>query len=154
MPRSGSHIVNGALLAAIVTVGVLHGRWGLTAGALAVTAFLYATAWLVGRYPNASNAPNQAKYDALPPADKRRVMAAVQRWLSWETAGILTVLLGLQLLGTAVPAGSAWQNLVLVGVLGFAVLSTAAAPFLIWRVQRLIDALHAEQAETPRRSQS
>lgn len=141
MPRSWSHLINAALLILIATSGVVYERWALAAGGWGVAALMYATAWVVGRYPDRASAPNQAKYDALPTAAKQRVMAAVQRWLGWETAGLLTVVGALQWLPYTV-ASSFSEPLVLIGVIGFTLLSTATAPFLIWRVEQLVDALH------------
>jgi hypothetical protein len=69
-------------------------------------------------------------------------MGVMQRWVCWETAGILAVIAGVQMLSSASALSSTQETLILVGVLGFTVLSTGAVPFLIWRVQATVDALH------------
>lgn len=142
MPRSWSHLVNLALVAWIVVNGVLNSQWTFALGGVATAALLYATIWLIGQYPEHANAPHQEKYDALPRTDKQRVMGVMQRWVCWETAGILAVIAGVQMLSSASALSSTQETLILVGVLGFTVLSTGAVPFLIWRVQATVDALH------------
>lgn len=42
--------------------------------ALGVTAVIYGCAWIVGKNPSSVNVPNQQRYDALDPTDKRRVV--------------------------------------------------------------------------------
>jgi len=142
MLRSWSHLVNLALVIGLVVSAVRNGGWAFAAGGVAAAALLYATVWLIGRYPEYSNAPNQDKYDALPRAAKQRVLAVMQRWVCWETAGILTVIAGVQQLSQGEPAGSASETTVLLVVLGFTLLSTGAVPFLIWRVNALVETLH------------
>lgn len=144
MPRSWSHLVNLALLIGLIAYGLPGGGWTFTAGGIAAAALLYATIWLIGRYPEHANAPHQEKYDALPRAAKQRVMAVMQRWVCWETAGILTVIAGVQQLSQSGPPGGASEMTILLVVFGFMVLSTAAVPFLIWRVQAVVDALYEQ----------
>lgn len=142
MLRSWSHLVNLALLIWLLVNGVPRGGWTFAAGGVAAAALLYATVWLIGQYPESANAPNQDKYDALPRAAKQRVLAVMQRWVCWETAGILTVVAGVQQLSQSGPAGGANEATILLVVLGFTLLSTAAVPFLIWRVSAMVEALH------------
>lgn len=147
MPRSWSHVINLALLVGLAANGIRGGLWTFVAGGMATAALLYATIWLIGRYPEHANAPNQEKYDALPRAAKQHVMALMQRWVCWETAGILALIAGIHWLSSS-PAGSPRETLVLVAVLIFTVVSTGAVPFLIWRVQAAVDVLY-EQAQPP-----
>lgn len=154
MPRSVAHFVNAMLLVLLVASGISLASRSILFGGLAVTALMYGAAWLVrwlaDRYPKYVNAPNQARYDVLPRPDKQRVMAVVQRWIYWETAGLLTVLLALQWIdGYLALSGSERETYVLVGVLGFALLSTGAGPFLIWRVSATIDELHDQEDAQP-----
>ncbi|NBB72119.1 MAG: hypothetical protein GVY35_00400 [Bacteroidetes bacterium] len=149
MPRSWSHVVNLALLIGLIAYGLPGGGWMVAAGGMAATALLYATIWLIGRYPEHANAPNQEKYDALPRAAKQRVMAVMQRWVGWETAGILAVIASVQQLSRAGPSGGASETTILLVVFGFTVLSTAAVPFLIWRVQATVNTLY-EQTQSSR----
>jgi hypothetical protein len=142
MLRSWSHLVNLALLIWLIVSGVQHGGWMFAAGGVAAAALLYATVWLIGQYPEYSNAPNQDKYDALPRVAKQRVLAVMQRWVCWETAGILTVIAGVQQLSQGGPANGANETTILLVVLGFTLLSTVAVPFLIWRVSAMVDTLH------------
>ena len=141
MPRSWSHLVNLALLIGLLAYGLPGSGWTFAAGGVAAAALLYATVWLIGQYPEHANAPNQDKYDALPRAAKQRAVAVIQRWVCWETAGILAVVASVQQLSRTGPAGANETPILLV-VLTFTLLSTAAVPFLIWRVHNMVDALH------------
>ena len=142
MLRSWSHLVNLALIIWLIYNSLHTGGWTYAAGGLAAVALLYATVWLIGQYPEYANAPNQDKYDALPRAAKQRVLAVMQRWVCWETGGILTVIAGVQQLNQPGPAGGASEATILLLVLGFTLLSTAAVPFLIWRVNAIVEALY------------
>ncbi len=148
MLRSWSHLVNLALVIGLVVSDVQSGGWTFAAGGVAAAALLYATVWLIGQYPDHANAPNQDKYDALPRAAKQRVLAVMQRWVCWETAGILTVIAGVQQLSQGGPVGGASETTILLVVLGFTLLSTAAVPFLIWRVNAMVETLHDQMADS------
>lgn len=52
---------------------------------------VYASAWLIGQAPEATNVPNRAQYEQRPAAETRAVTTGAQRAVYWMVAPLLVV---------------------------------------------------------------
>ncbi len=138
MPFTVAHLLNLGLMGVLLATAPLASLAVRVAGAMALV--LYGTAWSLQFVPPRwMNTPDPDAFRALNADAQRRVVQVVQRWICWETAGLLAVLCGAYALANHdVRPDVPWT---VVGLAGFSLLSSATLPVLFWRVQRTIDAL-------------
>lgn len=129
-------------------------HWFLLPGiSLATVALLYGCAWWTGARLEQNTVPNQARYDALPAASKRRVAALGQQALYWIATSMIVLFAALQV-GTyevATARSEALPSYVMAVVILTIAVSLLSGPVLIWLSQRRIEQL-SEKAE--RRAQT
>jgi len=126
-------------------------RWLLLPTIATFTAgIVYGSAWLIRHMQSGVQVPPQAKYDALPAGDQRRVVQVMQRGL-YGVAGCVLVLFGALQAGSfttsaGITAGLPTSvHLVMAGALVGIVGLVAGA---VVRMRQRVDRLHAQREHT------